>query len=92
MAIQLPTYTTDQGVDVPNVYIVIEELHWTKNGGGLFLGAAMIYKSLQARNQGKKPLGYVSFLYDLTAGGGGFQAHGYAALKLLPEMAGAIDI
>lgn len=89
MALQLD-YTTDQDVLVPNAYFVIEQIAWSKNAPSLV--TAPVYKSQAARNQGKRSIGYVSFTFDPDTGTGGIQAKAYNAMKLLPEMAGAVDV
>ena len=89
MALQL-NYTTDQDVTVPDAYFVIEDIHWQKNAPALV--NAPVYNSQQARNNGKRPIGYVSFVFDVDQGTGGIQAKAYTAMKLLPEMAGSVDV
>lgn len=88
MALQLD-YTTDQDVTVPSAYFVVESIDWKKTGPSLV--TMPVYKSLQARNQGKRSIGYVSFIFDPDTGTGGIAKKAYDAAKLLPEMAGAVD-
>lgn len=89
MALQL-TYTTDQGVTVPDAYFVVESIDWKKVGPSLV--TMPVYKSQAARNAGKRSIGYVSFIFDPDQGTGGIAAKAYTAAKLLPEMAGAVDV
>ena len=91
-------YTTDQGVNCPNAYIVVSNVNYTKfpvnlpnmqTGLNSFANVS-IYFSQTTREANQKPLTTFTIQFETNPSNSIFE-QAYTALKELPEMAGAVD-
>ena len=90
-------YTTDQGVICPNAYIVIGNINYTKFPPIVpsvtiptATATAQVFFSQANRENNQKPLVTFSVIFnpDMTQN---ILPQAYAALKEMPDMAGAVD-
>ena len=90
-------YTTDQGVVCQNAYIVVNNISYNKFTPIVpdvvfptASASASIYFSQSTRQSNQKPLTTVQFTFSPDVNKT-MISEAYAALKELPEMAGAVD-
>lgn len=91
-------YTTDQGVNCPNAYILISGTNYNKfppainpsNPSPTGMANVSIYFNQATREALQKPLVTFSMYFDPNVNQT-MISQAYAALKQMPEMAGAVD-
>lgn len=86
MALSLP-FTSAQGFTSPNAYFKISAMTWNR---GTMAAVLEIYKDASARFTPLEVIATETYLVNLPLGG--TVASAYAALKLKPRFANAIDV
>ena len=83
----------DIGVECPEAYIVINGMQWFKGTMRCNINA-LVYKDKAARDEGKPHFAGFNTEFELAMGEEAEPIHvqAYNALKLLPELADAINV
>ena len=92
MAYTIPTYTTDTEIDVTNAFAVMNHLLY-RAGTDKDRAVYWVYKSAaHYAVKPEKPIGRITVMFDIAPAGTNFILQANAALLLLPEMAGAVQV
>lgn len=89
MALQLPTYTTEHGIDLQDVYCRIDSFRGNRHQVRLNVG---VYVSKSKRDEQKPAIASLEFTMDTPNTSGNMFADVYTHLKTLPEFNGHSDI
>ena len=92
MAYTIPTYTTDTEIDVTNAFVMMNYLLY-RAGTDKDRAIYRVYKrAAHYAAKPDKPIGVITVLFDIAPAGINFILQANAALLLLPEMAGAVQV
>ena len=89
MALQLPSYTTEHGIELNNVYCRIDSFRGDREQVRLYVG---VYVNKSKRDEQKPAIASLEFTLPTPNTSGNMFADVYKHLKTLPEFQASSDI